>query len=112
MKISQYTSNNLALVNLRFLAALASLPNLHKNLAFEDYKRIFGVALTYLRLNDGQSGQILALGYYVTQVWFLSLKLSERKKYVPIIATLLLANTSSSETKQPAESVELVKLVN
>ena len=112
MKISQYTSNNLALVNLRFLAALASLPNLHKNLAFEDYKRIFGVALTYLRLNDGQSGQILALGYYVAQVWFLSLKLSERKKYVPIIATLLLANTSSSETKQPAESVELVKLVN
>ena len=108
MNISQYTSNNLAIVNLRYLTALASLPHLHKNLAFEDYKRIFGIALTYLRLNDGQNGQILALGYYVTQVWFLSLKLSERKKYVPIIMTLLLANTSSSESKQPAESVELV----
>ena len=108
LKISQYTSNNLALVNLRYLMVLASLPGLHRNLSFEDYKRIFGIALTYLRLNDSQNSQTIVLGYYVTQIWFLSLKLSERKKYVPIIITLLLANTSSSDSKQLAESVELV----
>jgi hypothetical protein len=102
MKISQVTSSNLAQANLELLASLASLPELHTNLTNTDYKRVFGIALAYLR--EQKNNQILTLAYYTTQIWFLSLKISERKNYVGMITNTLLANTQ--ETLD--ENVELV----
>ncbi len=108
MKLSQSTSSNLAIPNLEFLAALASLPSLHVNLSFEDYKRIFGAALTYLRQKSGSGAQHTTFAYHVTQVWFLSLRLQERSKYVPMIVSILLANSEKSSSSELDESVELV----
>ena len=112
LKISQVTSSNLALPNLEFLACLASLPNLHVNFSSEDYKRIFGIALTYLRQKNSGNTQQSTLAYYVTQVWFLSLKLGERSKFVPMIVSILLANSEKrniSDVESLDENVELVR---
>lgn len=108
MKISQVTSSHLALANLEFLTALASLPHLHVNLTVDDYKRIFGIVLTYLRQRSNQSIEISTQAFYSTQLWFLSLRLTERKKYVPMLIATLLANVGQTSEKVLDESVELV----
>ncbi|KAJ3321683.1 Tuberous sclerosis 2-like protein [Boothiomyces sp. JEL0866] len=106
MKISQVTSSNLALPNLEFLASLASHPDLIKNLTAENYKRVFGIALSYLR--NANSPHVSTFAYYVTQTWFLSLKLSERRKFVQKIITSMIANTEAAERQELDESVELI----
>ena len=110
LKISQLTSSNLALPNLEFLATLASLPSLHGNFTNEDYKRIFGIILTYLRQRGGSNSTHQSVfAYYVMQVWFLSLKLNERAKFVPMIISTLLANSEKqTEGDTLDENVELV----
>jgi hypothetical protein len=107
MKISQVTSSNLAQLNLELITSIASLPNLHVNFTESDYKRVFGIALTYLR--EQENPHILGLAYYATQIWFLSLKASERKSYVPMIISTLLANTASPAGNELNESVEMVR---
>jgi hypothetical protein len=108
LKISQVTSSNLAIGNLEFLASLASSSDLHVNLTLEDYRRIFGVALTYLRQKGGQSAQILTLAYYVTQIWFLSIDLTERKNYIPMIIQFIVASSGNQQEMVLDESIELV----
>ncbi|KAJ3273845.1 Tuberous sclerosis 2-like protein [Terramyces sp. JEL0728] len=108
MKISQVTSSNLALPNLEFLASLASHPNLIKNLTAENYKRVFGIALSYLR--NANNPQISTFAYYVTQTWFLSLKLSERRRFVQKIITSMVANTDVAQKQELDESVELASI--
>ena len=112
LKISQLTSSNLAISNLEFLASLASLPSLHANFTNEDYKRIFGIALTYLRQrNSSISTFQFDFAYYVTQVWFLSLKINERIKFVPMIISMLLANSEKQNDSEGLdENVELVRV--
>lgn len=107
LKISQVTSSALALPNLEFLASLAFMPALLVNFTTDDYKRVFGIALTYLRQRGGASAQQPTFAYYVAQVWFLALKMQERKVYVPMIVQTLLANSEKS-TEELDESVELV----
>ncbi|KAJ3257617.1 Tuberous sclerosis 2-like protein [Boothiomyces macroporosus] len=106
MKISQVTSSNLALPNLEFLASLASHPNLIKNLTVENYRRVFGIALSYLR--NANNPYVSTFAYYVTQTWFLSLKLSDRQKFVQKIITSMIANTEAASKQELDESVELV----
>jgi hypothetical protein len=108
LKISQVTSSNLAIANLEFLASLASSSDLHVNLTLEDYRRIFGVALTYLRQKGSQSAQILTLAYYVTQIWFLSIDLTERKNYIPMIIQFIVATSGNQQDIVLDESIELV----
>jgi hypothetical protein len=108
LKISQVTSSNLAIPNLEFLASLASLTELHVNLTLEDYRRIFGIALTYLRQKGNQAAQILTLAYYVTQIWFLSIDLTERKNYIPMIIQFIMASTGNNQEIVLDESIELV----
>ncbi|KAJ2997153.1 Tuberous sclerosis 2-like protein [Globomyces sp. JEL0801] len=108
MKISQVTSSNLALSNLEFLASLAYVPELCVNFTIDDYKTIFGIAFTYLRQSGPQSAQVTTLAFYVTQIWFLSLKIQERKKYVPMIISTLLSANSDQKQDTLDESTELV----
>jgi hypothetical protein len=47
----------------------------------------------------------------VTQVWFLSLKINERIKFVPMIISMLLANSEKQNDSEGLdENVELVRV--
>lgn len=113
MKISQTTSLSMAIPNLEFLSSLARSPTLYVNFAIDDYKRVLGIALQYLRsyVNADTttvfSQCVTQLGYHVVAVWFLSIKVSERRKYVPFVLQHMTGGTLS-KTQQLDEPVELV----
>jgi hypothetical protein len=91
MKISQTTSSAMAIPNLEFISSLARNPTLYVNFASDDYKIVLGIALQYLRsyINADNSTvfsqYVTQLGYHVLAFWFLSIKVSERRKYVAFV---------------------------
>ncbi|KAG4306487.1 hypothetical protein PORY_000475 [Pneumocystis oryctolagi] len=119
VKLSQLiTSSSVSIHILEFLSSLARLPTVYANFTEADFRRVFGIALQYIQhsnaftksqsLNRSEnpkdscqisssnmqmSQYVLTLAYNIISVWFLALKLSERRKYVAwIIRGLLLAN--------------------
>lgn len=116
------TKPDLSVHILEFLCSLARLPDLIANFTDADYRQIFAIALKYIQhrdftkeskdsndtesiLKNSYSSYVLALAYSVLQIWFLSLRLTERKKFVPwILRGLKLA----SEGK-PLEDLCLVQ---
>ncbi|KAJ3179451.1 Tuberous sclerosis 2-like protein [Gaertneriomyces sp. JEL0708] len=115
LKVSQMMSSAMAVHNLEFLATLARLPQLRVNFTDADMKRVFVIALQYVNsaTNAGSisavamSAYVVQLAYQVLLAWFVTLKLTERKKYVPfIIHYLLLGNDKDHTTLD--ENVELV----
>ncbi|KTW25618.1 hypothetical protein T552_03478 [Pneumocystis carinii B80] len=119
VKLSQLiTSSTVSIHILEFLSSLARLPNVYANFTEADFRRVFGISLQYIQHSNAftrsqlsdrsenvkESGQtstsstqmsqyVLTLAYNIIYIWFLALKLSERRKYVAwIVRGLLLAN--------------------
>jgi Tuberin len=115
VKISQTTSLAMAIPNLEFLSSLARNATLYVNFTDVDYKRVFGIALQYLRTyasidnTTTFSQYVTQLGYHVVAIWFLSLKVAERRKYVAFIIQHMTGNVDK-DMKSPTldEPVELV----
>ncbi|KAJ7202794.1 hypothetical protein GGX14DRAFT_462320 [Mycena pura] len=115
-KLSQIMSNADVDVHiLGLLSIIGSLRPLHANFTDGDFKMVFGVALQYLqhhKLNENEpttaswalAEHVRILSYYVVYVWFLALKLPDRRKHVPYITRqLLLANEGNTELDGPTE---------
>ncbi|KAG8856912.1 Tuberous sclerosis 2-like protein [Tulasnella sp. 330] len=94
---------------LELLIILGSIPALHSNLGHEEYKRVFTVALKYIQhhnhpdtvtppgLSNALSQHLLAIAYYNIYIWFLAVRQSDRKIYVPhIVKSLILANAHNT----------------
>jgi len=127
-KLSQIiTSSAVSVHILEFLSALARLPNLYTNFTEPDFRNVFGIAFRYIQHTKEATAQqmqrpgypgrmqkdtsdalhpeqselpqyVLALAYNVLTTWFLSLKLSERAKYVPWITRgLVLGDNTNSK---------------
>ncbi|KAI8818580.1 uncharacterized protein EV422DRAFT_559533 [Fimicolochytrium jonesii] len=117
LKVSQMMSTAMAVHNLQFLATLARLPSLRVNFTDTDVKRVFVIALQYINttVDSGANSTptspvnlyIVQLAYQVLLAWFVTLKLPERKKYVPFIIHYLLLR-SSRQSKDLDENIELV----
>lgn len=126
-KLSQIiTSAAVSVHILEFLSALARLPSLYANFTEPDFRNVFGIAFRYIqhtkettaqqnqrpnylgRVQSSQDTQhpeqsqlpqyVLTLAYNVLTTWFLSLRLSERYKYVPWITRgLVLGDNTNSK---------------
>ncbi|KAJ3183780.1 Tuberous sclerosis 2-like protein [Geranomyces variabilis] len=122
LKVSQMMSTAMAVHNLEFLATLAHLPSLRVNFTDADLKRVFVIALQYINTTTPTSSTsstpttasssalsvyIVQLAYQVLLAWFITLKLPERKKYVPFIIHYLLLE-SNRRSSVLDENVELV----
>lgn len=110
-KLSQIiTSSAVSVHILEFLSALARLPSLYANFTEPDFRNVFGIAFRYIQHTKETTAQqaqrvghlgrspntpdsihleqptlpqyVLTLAYNVLTTWFLSLRLSERHKYV------------------------------
>ncbi|KAJ3077582.1 Tuberous sclerosis 2-like protein, partial [Quaeritorhiza haematococci] len=99
MKVSQITSSAMSVSNLEFLSTLARLPGLFVNFTDADFKRVFGIALQYIRFSGHSSSTpaaaliaqyVVHLAYHVVSIWFTSMRLTERRKYVSFIIHYLL----------------------
>ncbi|EGF83979.1 hypothetical protein BATDEDRAFT_8501, partial [Batrachochytrium dendrobatidis JAM81] len=110
MKISQTTSQALSIPNLEFLSALARVPELYINFTEADYRRVFGVSIQYIRLFNSNLGSgdssvssyITELAFHVMSLWFMSLKLGERRKFVPFIIHNLVATSNMPQSATSA----------
>ena len=93
IKLSQMTFMSLGIPNLEFLSHLARQPLLHTNLTESDYKRVFGIAIQYIRGGGGtenpSNAYITYLAYHVLTMWFVSLPMVERRNYVLFISKQL-----------------------
>ncbi|KAJ3099451.1 Tuberous sclerosis 2-like protein [Phlyctochytrium planicorne] len=114
LKVSRITSMSLAPHILEFLSVLARHPQIYVNCADGELKRVFGIALQYIQSpgKDGSSvvsGYMTQLAYHVVTVWFVSLRLADRRRYVPFIIRYMLPPGSSSlNVANLDESVELI----
>ncbi|KAJ7171697.1 hypothetical protein C8R43DRAFT_874332 [Mycena crocata] len=114
-KLSRIMSNpDMAVHILGLLSIIGSLRPLYANFTDADFKMVFGVALQYLQHHnmnkDAQteswalSEHVRILSYYIVYVWFLALKLPDRRKHVPYITRqLLIANEGKKEVDEPTE---------
>ncbi|KAJ7051164.1 hypothetical protein C8F01DRAFT_1176022 [Mycena amicta] len=115
-KLSQVmTSADVTVHILGLLSIVGSLRPLYANFTEADFKVVFGVALQYLQHQNRNrdeptigswalSEHVRILSYYIVYVWFLALKLPDRRTHVPFIARqLFLANEGNQELDGPTE---------
>ncbi|KAJ7139407.1 hypothetical protein C8R44DRAFT_693856 [Mycena epipterygia] len=114
-KLSQIMSNpDMAVHILGLLSIIGSLRPLYANFTDSDFKMVFGVALQYLQHHnmnsDAQaeswalSEHVRILSYYIVYVWFLAVRLPDRRKHIPYITRqLLIANEGKDELDGPTE---------
>ncbi|KAJ6456140.1 hypothetical protein C8R45DRAFT_880975 [Mycena sanguinolenta] len=114
-KLSQIMSNaDMAVHILGLLSIIGSSRPLYANFTEADFKMVFGVALRYLQHHHMNSDapseswalseHVRILSYYIVYVWFLAIKLPDRRKHVPYITRqLLLANEGKEELDGPTE---------
>ncbi|KAJ3197001.1 Tuberous sclerosis 2-like protein [Irineochytrium annulatum] len=112
MKVSRITSSAMAPHKLEFLSILARYPQLYVNCTDADFKRVFGIALQHIQMPSGGtrstlSHYVVQMAYHVVTTWFSSLKLVERRKYVPFIIKYMMPGSSSEEPVLD-ESIELI----
>ena len=112
---------------LEFLSTLARLPHLYVNCTDTEFKRIFGIALQYIESSTYSTSMhasptnitrpnntnfiaqyILQLAYHVITVWFINMKITERRKYVPFIIHHILSHSNTDSDQQLNENIELV----
>ncbi|KAJ9070210.1 Tuberous sclerosis 2-like protein [Entomophthora muscae] len=99
---------------LEFLACLARLPSLYGNFVDADFKRVFGIALQYIQ-NHNHTGEhvylqyVLVLAYHVISVWFVNLRLADRRKLIPFIYRgLQLANPGEESDEQTDACLDML----
>ncbi|CAG8567712.1 8513_t:CDS:1 [Dentiscutata erythropus] len=114
------TTSTMSVHILEFLSGLARLPDLYVNFTESDYKRVFGIAVQYIQYSHGQQATTTdtnsistnalsqyerIMAYHVIYLWFMSLRLSERRKYVTfIVHGLLVANGSAQNVDEQTET--------
>ncbi|CAG8494595.1 15660_t:CDS:1 [Acaulospora morrowiae] len=126
------TSSTMSVHILEFLSGLARLPDLYINFTEADYMRIFGIAMQYIQYshasviipsNSTNSANPVSsiaspaqrtnalfqyeriMAYQVIYLWFMSLRLPERRKYVTfVIHGLLVANGSTQQVDEQTET--------
>ncbi|CAG8689892.1 2683_t:CDS:1, partial [Cetraspora pellucida] len=117
------TTSTMSVHILEFLSGLARLPDLYVNFTESDYKRVFGIAVQYIQYSHAAAGQQSTttttnsistnalsqyesiMAYHVIYLWFMSLRLSERRKYVTfIVHGLLVANGSTQNVDEQTET--------
>ncbi|KAJ3414143.1 Tuberous sclerosis 2-like protein [Chytridiales sp. JEL 0842] len=129
MRISRITSSSMAPTILEFLSTLARLPGLYVNLSDVELRRIFGMALQHIqsspqitpptpsqnasaasRSSSATPQYVLQLAYHVVTLWFSSLKMNDRRKYVSFIIKSLLSQglKVDASTDTLDENLELV----
>jgi len=132
MKLSQIITSPVVSVHiLEFLSALAKLPSLYSNFTEPDFRNIFGIAFRYIQHAKETATQrssfharaasretpehslteqsdlpqyVLTLAYNVLTTWFLSLRLSERLKYVSWIVRGLILHDHSNHLDEQSEA--------
>ncbi|KAA8913092.1 hypothetical protein FN846DRAFT_886779 [Sphaerosporella brunnea] len=138
-KLSQIITSPVVSVHiLEFLSALAKLPSLYSNFTEPDFRNIFGIAFRYIQHAKETASQrstsharaasrdapqenssteqsdlpqyVLTLAYNVLTTWFLSLRLSERPKYVSwIIRGLVLHDQSNHLDEQSEACIDMLQ---
>ena len=131
-KLSQIITSPVVSVHiLEFLSALAKLPSLYSNFTEPDFRNIFGIAFRYIQHAKETATQrssfharaasreahdqspaeqsdlpqyVLTLAYNVLTTWFLSLRLSERPKYVSWIVRGLVLHDHSNHLDEQSEA--------
>ncbi|KAF8538226.1 hypothetical protein BDD12DRAFT_885823 [Trichophaea hybrida] len=132
-KLSQIITSPVVSVHiLEFLSALAKLPSLYSNFTEPDFRNIFGIAFRYIQHAKETATQrssihargtsretsehnslseqpdlpqyVLTLAYNVLTTWFLSLRLSERLKYVSWIVRGLVLHDHSNQLDEQSEA--------
>ncbi|EGG00346.1 uncharacterized protein MELLADRAFT_39743, partial [Melampsora larici-populina 98AG31] len=110
---------------LELLGFLGQMPTLYANLTEEEFKMIFGIALQYITNHNQQTNSNLSMtdnnqlgddvqlafrqyvylmAFYVISLWFVSLKLPDRRKYVRFITRKLIqACEGKAELDEPTE---------
>lgn len=107
------TQRFLAIHVLQFLGALSRLPDLHRNFAQHDYKKVFGVCFSFLLSTRGAKSTlerrrtptsesssavhseeslpeyVYALAHHLITFWYLSLKRQDRESLKPYIRSSL-----------------------
>jgi hypothetical protein len=108
-KLSQIMSaGTISVQILEFLSTLARLPDLYVNFVESDYKLVFGIAIQYiqhtagsqLQSKDSNAGHtfsqyVLEMAYHVLIVWYMSLKVTNRRLYVSFIVRGLVMSQKS-----------------
>ncbi|EJU00534.1 Rap/Ran-GAP [Dacryopinax primogenitus] len=115
-KLTQIMSASATSVHIiELICVIGSIPQLYSNFTREDYQRVFGVAVQYIQYHNSAqatetglsyslSQHILLLAYYSIYIWFLSIPLLERPKYVSYIARgLQLAVQNKGGMDEPTE---------
>ncbi|RPB16105.1 hypothetical protein P167DRAFT_481825 [Morchella conica CCBAS932] len=123
-KLSQIiTSSAVSVHILEFLLALAKLPTLYSNFTEPDFRNIFGIAFRYIQHTKESTASgptramqsqpetepslpqyVLTLAYNVLTTWFLSLRLSERPKYVSWITRGLVLHAESNTVDEQSQA--------
>ncbi|KAI9359324.1 hypothetical protein DFJ73DRAFT_817870 [Zopfochytrium polystomum] len=113
LKVSRLTSSSMSPYVLEFLSTLSRLPELYVNCSDADFRRVFGIALQSIQSSTATSHStalsqyVVHLAYYVITVWFVNLKIAERRKFIPFITKYMIP-TSGGTTVTVDENVELV----
>ncbi|KAJ6573831.1 hypothetical protein DFH09DRAFT_1151202 [Mycena vulgaris] len=114
-KLSQIMSNpDMAVHILGLLSIIGSVRPLYANFTDADFKMVFGVALQYLQHHnmnrDAQteswalSEHVRIMSYSIVYIWFLAIRLPDRRKHVQYITRqLLIANEGREQVDGPTE---------
>src|SRR5579862_356358 len=120
----QITNPVLSVHILEFLVGVGRIPKIHGSFTYEEFSMVFQVALKFLQhsratarerpnLTESQarmSQYITYLAYEALTVWFLAVKLENRRAHVSwIIRQLLLANESSGLDDQALVFVDMLE---
>ncbi|KAI8855298.1 tuberin-domain-containing protein [Chytridium lagenaria] len=113
LKISRITSLSMAPHVLEFLSTLGRNPQIYVNCSDDELKRIFGIIVQYISSpqKDIESEFVVQLAYHVVTVWFVSLRLSDRRRYVPFIIRYMLPHGSLEDAAATANLSENVELI-
>lgn len=115
-KLSQIMTNpDMAVHILGFLALAGSIPPLYANFTEGDFKLVFGVALQYLQHYNREGASptmswalsqfVRVLSYRIVYVWFLAVRLQDRRAHIPYITRQLLLANEGRETVDDATEV-------
>jgi hypothetical protein len=116
------SSSTLGVHILEFIAGVGQEPSLYANFTEIDFQTVFGIALKYIQAHNDRladnpqalaqeegleyafSQYVFLLAYYVIAAWYMALRLSERRKYVPFLTRRLVqANEGKPEIDEPTE---------